>query len=62
MTKYVIYNHPAFPPLGIKVGITYDLNELLKMFTLDEIKCFFQPDNFTWEQLDIAEKIVINKK
>jgi len=48
--KYLIYNHPAVPPNGIKIGMVYSLEELEKKFTLDEIKCLFKPDNFKWDE------------
>jgi hypothetical protein len=55
MDKFLTYNHPSVPMKGIVVGRTYTLEELQEKFTLDEIKCFFKPTNFSFDELVIKE-------
>jgi len=55
MEKYLTYNHPAVAPFGIKLGKVYLLEELEKMFTLEEIKCFFKPDNFKFSEVKLEK-------
>jgi hypothetical protein len=62
MTKYLIYTHPAVAKGNIKVGTWYSLEELQQNYTLDEIKCFFSPCNFGWEELETKSKKVIEKE
>jgi hypothetical protein len=52
VTKYLIYNHPAIPPVGIKVGVWYSLEELKEQFSLEYIVFRFQPTNFGWESVE----------
>ena len=52
MTKYCIYVHPSVPPVGIKVGVWYSLEELKERFTLEEIVFKFQGANFGFEELE----------
>lgn len=60
MEKYLIYTHPAVAPIGIESNKVYSLKLLEKRFTLEEIKCFFTPDNFEWEKQ--SPKIKIEKE
>jgi len=57
MEKYLTYNHPAVAPFGIKLGKVYLLEELEKMFTLEEIKCFFKPDNFKFSEVKLEKQL-----
>jgi hypothetical protein len=50
--KYLTYIHAAYPPANISVGVWYPLNELQSRFTMDQIKMFFTPCNFAWEDLE----------
>ena len=52
MQKCLVYNHPAVPPVGIKVGIWYTLEELKEKFDMEYIVYRFQPCNFGWEQVE----------
>lgn len=56
MNKYLIYVHPAYPPANIKVGTWYLLEELQERFSLDELKCFFHPTNFSWSEIEPKNK------
>jgi hypothetical protein len=51
MDKLLKYNHPAVPFNGIIIGKAYTLEELQNKFTIEEIKCFFTPDNFSFDEL-----------
>ncbi len=50
--KFLVYAHPSVPPVNIKINVWYSLDELKERFDLEEIKHFFQPSNFAWEDLD----------
>jgi hypothetical protein len=52
VVKYLTYVHAAVPKGNIKVGTWYSLEELLEIFTMDEIKYFFHPCNFGYEELE----------
>jgi hypothetical protein len=54
MDKFLKYNHPAVAPKGIEIERSYSLAELQKRFSLDQIKCFFKPENFEWSELEKA--------
>lgn len=58
MEKYLLYTHAACQP-NIESGKIYALSELQKRFTLEEIKCFFTPDGFAWEE---KEEVKLSKK
>jgi len=50
--KILVYNHPAVPPVNIKLGRGYLLEELEKDFNLEEMKCFFKDENFSWDEVE----------
>ena len=63
MTKYLVYIHSSKPPVNIKIGIWYSLDELKGRFDISYIKEFFSPSNFAWEDLDEKKvKEVSDKK
>ena len=57
MERYLVYNHPSVPPMGIVLDKGYTLEELQKRFTMEEIQGFFKPYGFTFDELN-AEKAV----
>jgi len=61
MEKYLTYNHASVAPINIQMEKVYLLEELQKNLTLEEIKCFFKPDNFKWDEPKIAKSIEIDK-
>lgn len=56
MEKLLNYNHPAVPQKDIMLGRAYTIEELQVSFTLEEIKCFFEPMNFKWSDLEKQTK------
>ena len=59
MEKYLLYNHASVPTKDIVLDRTYELKELQKKFTLEEIKCLFKPINFDFE---VEENITLKKQ
>jgi hypothetical protein len=62
MTKYLVYTHSAKPPINIKIGIWYSLDELKSRFAIEYIKEFFSPSNFAWEDLNEKKSNDIKKE
>ena len=58
MDRILVYNHPAVPPINIKLDKGYLLEELEKEFSLDELKCFFKTENFEWDEIGTETEIV----
>lgn len=56
MEKYLVYCHPSIAPTNIKLNTWYSLNELKERFTIEEIKCFFTPCNFSFSELNNENK------
>ena len=61
MVKYCIYSHAAVPPANIKLEQWYALEELKERFTLDEIKLYFIPANFSLSELEPKIKKTITE-
>lgn len=52
MIKYLTYCHASEPPIGIKIGQWYSLDELKERFGLDYVTQFFFPSNFSWTEVE----------
>ena len=50
MKRYLRYIHPA--ARGFDPNISYDYDEIAKQMKLEEIKTFFKPINFKWEDVE----------
>ena len=63
MEKYLIYAHPSIPPVGIKNGQWYSLEELKERFGLEYVTQFFMPTTFGWEEVEeiYPKKKEVNK-
>lgn len=49
----VKYNHPAIPPLGIRMDIVYTVGYLIDTYDLgNSIKILFTPIETTWDELE----------
>jgi hypothetical protein len=48
------YSHPAITKFDLNKF--YSLNELKQQLSLEQIKMFFTPIDFTWEQLENPKK------
>lgn len=58
MKKFLEWTHPAVPFHGLKMYKGYDLEYLKELFTMDQIRIFFKPIDFEWEELE--EDNVVN--
>ena len=48
----VKYTHPAIPPIGIEVGTTYIVGDLISKYESDDlIESMFTPIGLTWKKL-----------
>ena len=50
----VKYNHPAIPPMGVKLNCIYIVGYLIDNYKLDDlaIKTMFTPVDCNWDELE----------
>lgn len=56
------YNHPAIPPVGIKLNCVYTVGYLIDNYDIKSIKTMFAPIDCKWEDLEEKPLKKDNKK
>jgi hypothetical protein len=50
MIRFIKYTHPA--AMGYDPMISYKLDDVLKSMKIEDIKVFFEPIDFKWQDLN----------